>query len=214
MNTEFSLKLQIAGAGLALAMISGGCATVTPRAEHYVRVPVGSTFTFDYRNSGSYGSRSGQMTSKNTERMWEGKLTWATEGPLGVTLLNADGAWPAQLTRDGKLARSFDPPIGFNFPLVVGKTWTKTYKVTEHATNKTTAFDSTWKVEAYEDVTVPAGTFKAFKIAYADTIGQENIYWYNPDLGNWAKASFTHTAKHPAGPGQSELQLAAYTIAK
>ena len=208
------MKLQIAGAGLALAMVSAGCAMMEPRAEHYVRAPLGSTFTYAYRNSGSYGSASGQMTTRATERMWEGKQIAASESPRGVTLMNSEGAWIAQLAPDGKLARSFNPPIGFDFPLVVGKTTTKSYQVTAYPANKTTSFDTTWKVEAYEDVTVQAGTFKVFKITYSDTVGQENTYWFNPEIGSWPKAIFAHTAKFPAGPGESEVELVSYTIAK
>lgn len=214
MNIGISMKRQLTSIGLGLALVSGGCATMAPKAERYVRPPVGSTFTFAYRNSGSFGSATGEMTTKATERMWEGKRIAATESPRGVTLLNEEGAWPAQLTPDGKLARSFNPPIGFDFPLVVGKTWTKSYQVTDHATNRTSSFDTTWKVEAYEQVTVPAGTFNVFKIAYSDTMGQENIYWYSPELGNWPKSSHTHTANFPSGPGKSEVQMISYTIAK
>jgi hypothetical protein len=214
MKSILKMNMFLLTIGLAVALASGGCAMMAPKAERYVRPPVGSTFTYAFRNTGSYGTRTGQVTMKATERMWEGKLLAASEGPQGVTLINPDGAWPAQLSPDGKLARSFNPPIGFEFPLVVGKTWTKSYQVTAHATNKTTSFDTTWKVEAYEDLTVPAGTFKVFKITYADTTGQENIYWYNPELGSWPKSSFTRTAKFAAGPGTNEAELVSYTIAK
>jgi hypothetical protein len=214
MKSMLDMKLYFVTAGLAVALVSGGCAVMAPRAEHYVRPPLGSTFTYAYRNTGSYGSRTGQLTTKATERVWEGKPTAATESPQGVTLLNADGAWPAQLAPDGTLVRSFNPPIGFDFPLTVGKTWTRSYQVTMHATNKTTSFDTIWKVEAYEDVTVPAGTFKVFKILYSDTTGQETTYWFDPKLGAWPKASFTRTAKFAAGPGTNEVELVSYTIAK
>lgn len=214
MKSMLSMKLYLVTAGLAVALASGGCAMMAPKAERYVRSPIGSTFTYAFRNTGSYGSKTGQVTTKATERMWEGKLLAATESPQGVTLLNADGAWPAQLASDGKLVRSFNPPIGFEFPLVVGKTWTRSYQVTMHATNKTATFDTTWKVEAYEDVTVPAGTFKVFKIAYSDTMGQENIYWFDPKLGAWPKSSYTRTAKFASGPGTNEVELVSYTIAK
>jgi hypothetical protein len=214
MKTMLGMKLYLVTAGLAVALVAGGCAMMAPKAERYVRAPVGSTFTYAYHNSGSFGSRTGQLTTKATERMWEGKPIAASESPLGVTLLNPDGAWPAQLAPDGTLVRSFNPPIGFDFPLTVGKTWTRSYQVTMHATNKTLSFDTTWKVEAYEDVTVPAGTFKTFKIVYSDTTGQETIYWFDPKLGTWPKASFTRTAKFAAGPGTNEVELVSYTIAK
>ena len=97
---------------------------------------------------------------------------------------------------------------------MVGKAWTKNYRLTVHAKNQTITFDTTWKVEAYEDVTVPAGTFKVFKITYSDTLGQENIYWFNAELGIWPKAILTRTAKHASGPGRRESELVSYTIPK
>jgi len=63
-------------------------------------------------------------------------------------------------------------------------------------------------------VTVPAGTFKAFKISSSDTLGQEQTGWFIPDLGVWGKRSDRRTAKYPAGPGTREIELLSYTKAK
>ena len=115
---------------------------------------------------------------------------------------------------DDKPIMSWDPPIMFDFPLEVGKTWTKNYRVTLHATKQTIPFDYSGKVEAYEDVIVPAGTFKAFKISTSDTLGNENVIWYSPDLGVWVKSLMKRTAKYPAGPGTRESQVVSQTIRK
>ena len=43
MNIAFNLKLKMASAGLAVALVSGGCAMMAPKAERYVAPPLGST---------------------------------------------------------------------------------------------------------------------------------------------------------------------------
>jgi hypothetical protein len=151
---------------------------------------------------------------KVTERIWEGKRVTALVAPIGVTVVDADGCWPAILGPDDKPVLSFDPPIGFNYPLEVGKTWTRSYRIIVPATKQTIPFDSTWKVEAYEDVTLPAGTFKAFKVSYSGTLGEEFTMWYIPELGFNGKRIERRTAKWPSGPGVRESELISYTIAK
>jgi hypothetical protein len=208
------MKLYFAIAGLILALMFGGCATA-PKAERWVAAPLGTTYTLARSDTGSFGSGTTQSTLKVTERMWEGKPVTALVSPTGVLVLNnADGGWIAMLGPDDKPIMSFDPPIGFNFPLEVGKTWTKSYRVTVHPTKQTMSFDSTWKVEAYEDVTLPAGTFKAFKVSYSGTLGEESMMWYIPELGFNAKRSEKRTAKWPSGPGIRESELISYTLAK
>jgi hypothetical protein len=213
MKTTKSVRLYLAIAVLALALALGGCATV-PKAERYVAPPPGSTYTGSQSNTGSYGSGTSQITTKVAERVWEGKRMTAFVTPAGVMLCNADGQWPAFLGPDDKPIMSWDPPIGFEWPLEVGKTWTKSYRVTIHASKQTIPFDSTWKVESYEEVTVPAGTFKVFKVSYSDTTGSETVQWMSPELGIFVKRMETRTTKHPAGPGTRESQLVTQPIKK
>ena len=213
MKTKHSMKLYLAFALLALALMSVGCATA-PRYERYVPPPLGSTFTFSRSNTGSFGSGTEKATWTAAERTWEGKRMTALGIPGGVGLFNADGNQVAVLGPDDKPILSYDPPIGYDYPLEVGKTSTKSYRVTVHATKQTMPFDWTWKVEAYGDVTVPAGTFKAFKISTSDTFGQEQTGWMIPELGVWGKRSDSRTAKYPSGAGMREIELLSYTLAK
>jgi len=213
MKTTGRVTLWLAIASLALALVSGGCA-MAPKVEHYVFPPLGSAYTTSQSNTGSYGSGSSQITSKIIERMWEGKRMTAFASPTGTILANADGSWSAMLGPDDKAIMSWDPPIMFDFPLEVGKTWTKSYRVTLHAAKQTIPFDYSGKVEAYEEVTVPAGAFKAFKIITSDTLGNENVIWYSPELGIWIKSLMKRTAKYPGGPGTRESQVVSQTITK
>ncbi|MFO7738811.1 MAG: hypothetical protein R6V46_10080 [Desulfatiglandaceae bacterium] len=213
MKTTRSMKLYLTIAVLALALVPGGCA-IAPKAERWVAPPLGTTYTLARTNTGSFGSGASQITMKVTERMWEGKQVKEFASSGGAFLLNADGSWITVLGPDDKPIFTWDPPIGPDYPLEVGETWTKSYRVTVHAAKQAIPFDSTWKVEAYEDVTVPAGTFKAFKISYSDTLGNESMMWYMPELGLVGKRIEKRTAKNRTGPGTRDSQVISYTIAK
>lgn len=213
MSSEFNLKLQVASAGLAVALASGGCALMAPKAERYVAPPVGATWVNARRDTGSYGSASVQVAVKRGERMWQGKQVITFEGPELTTLANPNGDWVSQVRGDTPVL-TFDPPAGWDWPLEVGKTWTGKYRVTIHATKQTIPYEVSQKVEAYEDVTVPAGRFKAFRISYSDTLGNENVQWFSPELGIFVKMRLTRTAKHRAGAGTSETELVSQTIMK
>ncbi len=64
------------------------------------------------------------------------------------------------------LALEFSPPPRLDWPLAVGKhgTWTGSFKPLYSA--EAYLAELTWVVEAYEEVEVPAGKFKAFRVAF------------------------------------------------
>jgi hypothetical protein len=213
MKSLLEFKVHLATAGLAAALVAGGCAMLEPKAERYVAPPVGSTWTQAQRNTGSYGTGTAQVPYKRGERMWEGKLMGTIESPQLVILATADGGWATMLSADGKPILSYEPPLDYDWPLVVGKTWTKSYKMTVHAKNQIFPFEDTYKVEAYEDVTVPAGTFKAFRISLSST-GAQDVYWFAPELGIFAKQSLRRTDKSGYGPGTRQVELVSQSIKK
>jgi hypothetical protein len=86
--------------------------------------------------------------------------------------------------------------------------------VTNHSTNKSIPAQFIFKVEAYEDVTVPAGTFKAFKVSSSSTLGQEDVNWFSPELGIYVKSINVRTAKNAAGPGRRGSELISQTMKK
>ena len=219
MNIGFNLKLRMAGAGLAVALVAGGCATMAPKGERYVAPPLGSTWTQTYRNTGSFGSATPTVTTQVTERTWEGKRYLAFVGPTGTILANpVDGAWSTILAPDGSLAVSFDPPAGFEYPLVVGKTWSHSIRQTLHKANKILQNEVKNTVEAYEDVAVPAGTFKAFKIRQQwflnSKLGNDHTIWFAPELGVFVKHLQRRTVDSSFGPGTQESEIVSQTITK
>lgn len=76
--------------------------------------------------------------------------------------------------------RVFTPPMQmFPWPLETGKRW-QVDCMCRIGTNVFEVRGPAW-VEGYEEVTVPAGTFKAFKVV-ATSSTKEFTYWYAPEV--------------------------------
>ena len=107
----------------------------------------------------------------------------------------AAGDREIHLTKDLTIAKvkrgnsvwEFTPPPSISWPLEVGKSgkiftfWSRP--------DGGGRLNIEWKVEAYEDITVPAGTFKAFRITYSFLLGppgnrewREFSTWYAPEV--------------------------------
>ncbi len=187
---------------------------MAPKAERYVAPPMGSTWTISQSNTGSYGSGSTQVSTRRDQRTVQGRQLIAFEGSEATILADpATGRWHGFFKGDTPLV-SWEPAIGYEWPLEVGKTWRKSYQMTLHSAKRTVPVEVTQTVEAYEEVTVPAGTFKAFRITSVNSSGDENTYWFSPDLGIFVKGKQRRTEKHAAGPGSRETELLSQTIRK
>jgi hypothetical protein len=100
------------------------------------------------------------------------------------------------LTPVENIGRGYPGPI-IKFPLKVGKSWNYEWKneSIEHATPDTGRI-ARYKVEAYEQLTVPAGTFWSFKIAATiesaryGKVFNSAIYWYAPDVKQIIKSDW------------------------
>ena len=139
-----------------------------------------------------------------------------SDGDYKLTKIDTDlyvfSAGPDQeihLTKDLMVARAkkggwvteFDslPKL---WPLVVGKSGSETGNWQVPMDPMRLPVKYTWRVEAYEEVRVPAGTFKAFRIALqwepqvTDTGRTSNyprrklVTWYAPEVGQLVKADF------------------------
>jgi adenylate cyclase len=101
---------------------------------------------------------------------------------------------------DGELVKGAKPHEDlYRFPLFVGKKYKSEYfligKIMSGNTSRNVA------IKSFENITVPAGTFKAFKII-AIRKGLKNIFWYSPELRLNAKRIIIH---HLAGKSTWEL---------
>lgn len=215
MKPRFSLTVKAAVTGMAASLLIAGCAMMQPKAERYMAPPLGSTWVTNRSDTGSFGSSNRQIQGKRGERMWQGRQVITFEGADGtiIALPDGTGAWVGIFKGDTPLV-TFDPPAGWQWPLEVGKTWNRSHTMTMHGAKRSVPVQQTQKVEAYEEVTVPAGTFKTFKVRTTDNIGNDNVVWFSPDLGLFVKQTLRRTDKHPAGPGTRETELVSQTIKK
>lgn len=215
MKSAINVALYLSGTSLVVAMFASGCAMMEPRANAYVAQPMGATWTNAYRNTGSYG-KDAQLQVTRGEGTWQGRNVIALKVSNGATMMLSpeSGGWLAIVGPDGKPALSWEPAIGWQFPLHVGRSWTTSYRQTIHAANRTISYDMSCRVEGYGDVTVRAGTFKAFEIACSTTNGSNDRYWYSPDMGIFVKTSLTRAANSPSGPGTQQAELISQNIKK
>ena len=213
------LNAGIGFAALLSVMFAVGCATTGPpffaeKAYFPGFCPAGSTWGYERRDSGSFGSGIVQYTTKSLgEQTWQGRKVYAHEAPEATLLLEVPSSKFVAFVKGTKPLMSFDPPIGFDYPLWVGKTWTSSHLTTNHVSGKTSTVEMRWNVEAKEEIKVPAGTFKVFRVTNTDPT-TENTNWWSPELGIFIKTKSQRTEKHPMGPGVRETQLISYDIKK
>lgn len=215
MTSNQSIRRWLATVGVATAMLASGCAALAPKLEAYKPPPVGSTWTNSVVNTGSYGSGTTRITVTRGERVWQGRPVVTFQTPAGTTLGDpVTSRFIAVLAPNDAVVVTWEPPIGFEFPIEVGKTWVSRHRVDNQMTGRAVDFEATWKVEAYEDVTVAAGTFRAYRVSYSDTLGNAEMHWFSPELAISVKTSQKRSASHSQGAGTRETELAAQTIRK
>lgn len=164
---------------------------------------------------GSYGSENSRQTIKFVgEETWQGKKVMAfTDGSV-TSYVDAQRRTLARV-RGGAPIESFEPYfVNADWPIFVGKWWLNRFRYTDHTRGRSfddVRFDA--KVEAYEDVTTPAGTFKTFKIAFSNPSTALPL-WYSPDLGLFVKSRAERFGRHYLGPGVRESELVSYDMKK
>lgn len=205
-------KVFAVSVGLVAAFLSASCA-IAPRADGPVIAATGSSWTYERRESGSYGKGTAQNTNRALgEQTWQGRRVRATELPQGIRLSDPEkGDWLAMVKGNTTLM-TWEPSLGYDWPLTVGKSFSRNYRFVNHVTKQSTDVRSTMTVESYEDVTVPAGTFKAFRVRYTDSMGVEGVSWYSPDAGTWVKIQNKRNSNFPAGPGTQDIDLLSYSL--
>ena len=180
-----------------------------PVADSPAATPAGTVMTFHRKSSGSLGTFDGPVVWTISHGTWEGRPAVMQMARLGGSAFDPKThANMATLDAEGKATMVFDPPVGYQWPLQVGKTWTSKHTATTPATGRSVPLEVNWKVEAWEDVTVPAGTIKAYKVVTSNNFGERETRWVAPADGILvAKRLVTRAATHPQGPGELEAVL-------
>jgi hypothetical protein len=83
----------------------------------------------------------------------------------------------------------------------VGKIWQNTLNYEDRERHRTFS-EVPWlgRVTAYEDVTVPAGTFKTFKVEGTNVYAARLVEWYAPELKTSVKSRLERLPDHYLGP--------------
>jgi hypothetical protein len=87
-----------------------------------------------------------------------------------------------------------------DFPMFVGKKWSNiTYGKPARGQYEVT-YTNEFNIEGVEDITIPAGTFKCYKIRLKQTnmsVRHESgwvLYWYSPEVKIWIKREAEYTS--------------------
>ena len=193
----------------ALALLLGGCAATVPPPKAWTPAPIGTSWSSMQRNTGSYGPDQQMSITRVANIDWQGSPAMVLKTGTGGSLVQqlTDGRWLATLAPDGRTVATYDPPAGWTPPLTVGERWNRQQKVTNVGTGRTTSYEWNCQVAAFETVTVPAGTFDAYRVECNTTLDTQDVYWTAPGVHPFLKTRFVRGPKHPAGPGTQESQL-------
>ena len=118
--------------------------------------------------------------------------------------------------RLGKEVSSTTPDDGtFSWPLYVGKTWTARFTFNNRVQGMTVGpLNVESRAAAYEDVTVPAGTWKAFKVESEAASSAFFTIWYAPEIKLIVKRISETTIGNPLGRTKSVYEIVDYTAAE
>ena len=177
------------------------------RMERYTPPPTGSSWVTENKDSGSYGAGVSEVPMQVVPYSWQGRALLGFRSTHFTTVLDPAGSWIAQVSPEGNPLMSWEPPLSWDWPLEVGKRWTRQYQLKLHAQDLTLPLEAKYEVEAHEEVAVAAGTFTAFRVRASNSLGEDSVMWLNPDHGLWVKGEFNRSEKHPAGAGRREFQL-------
>lgn len=207
MNASIAL-----GSGVALLLALAAGDALAQRMDRVPPLPTGSTWVNLMQDSGSFGTSGGEVRSEIVEMEWEGRQHPAVRTPTGALIMTPQGEWIGTVGLDGKLASRWDPPLHYEWPLEVGKTWTRTHQVKLPGADPLVPMELTTTVEAFEEVTVPAGTFKAFRIRSVDSFHNVSTSWFVPELRLFARRIQERTERHGAGAGRREFILKSHDL--
>ena len=104
-----------------------------------------------------------------------------------------------------------------DFPIFVGKKWKDTVRG-RTATKREVTFENEFQIEGVEEVTTPAGIFKAFKIYQKQTVtippGSNGwaCYWYSPIAKNTVKTEVEKSSYWAGVTWPQDTELISYEL--
>ena len=236
MRTRYFLVLVV-----AVAFAATGCAVDTGPAVEIMMDPdapvtespgnygVGTTRTWDHTLNGNAVRVTSTLTEK---RDYEGRQVYVhsdslsyrdpgfpCDGANGFMFDEANDGYVACL-KDGEVLSSTTPYYGrYDWPLEVGKSWRTEYVFTDNVIHPDWSGPG-WQemtVVAWEEVTVPAGTFMAYKVVRTkgnwETAGEDiQIEWYSPEIPSIVKSIWHRSTNDGYGGAEHMTELASYDL--
>lgn len=174
-------------------------------------VQTGTRWVVAERNRGSFGWEQRKFLAEALgERVWRGQAVRAFSDGEAITYVDASTYGVVARVRGGVVLETFDPPPSWDWPIAVGKSWEREFRYTDHEHGRTVAsIRARYKVEGYGEVTVPGGTFKAFRII-CETPEATVISWWSPEIGLTVRSVVERTTEHYLGRGTRELEVLLY----
>lgn len=198
-------------------LVAAGCAAAAPppgapRADRAAFPAAGSTWVVTVRHSGSFQLPDQRVTlTALGEQTWQGRPVHASRATETTFLFDAATGGLVARLRGATPTESWDPPLAWRWPIWVGKSWPLAFTYRDHLRGQTFTVQGWVTVEAHEEVTVPAGRFRAFRVVYADE-GTEVTAWWSPELGLTVKEATRRGPRHHLGPGTRDLELVSHDL--
>ena len=225
-------------AAVAIALVAAGCAIEVveapeveiimdpdaPITEAPASYGIGSTWVFNHTLNGE----TVQMTSTLIDRVQrKGREVYVISNAVayrdpGAPCDGSDG-WLFDVetdgfvacTKNGDILSSNTPYHGrFNWPLEVGKSWRTKYFWTDKVIHPDWSGPGwqDWTVVAWEEVTVPAGTFMAYKVMrtkgnWETSTEDVDIQWYAPELQTAIKSVWHRSPNDGYGGAEHMWEL-------
>jgi uncharacterized caspase-like protein len=178
---------------------------------------VGDTWTY-HRTLRDYSKKTESKFTQRVEAVTGSEIR-VRFGAKGLLVTNLDWNPLSLLTNDGT-KREYSPmqPI-FSFPLEAGKTWSQKYRFSRSDGHQAD-HDATVTAVGWENVTVPAGTFKALKISavswYRNLKGGTGRFvvnhWYVPEVKRPVKSELLDTGNNLVVHHDETLELLAFKV--
>ena len=139
---------------------------------------------------------------------WQGQHVFRVDDAIGVQYFERAGRNWIATARRGKELSAASPHSGvFAWPLRVGNTWTSVYEFRDNLRGfRFPRITTRWRVAAEEEVTVPAGAYKALRLE-GDNNTNSWSTWYAPSLRLVVKEIHERKPGHPAGPGRTVTEV-------
>jgi hypothetical protein len=212
------------------ALVAAGCATApaveimmdpdAPVTEAPPVYDVGSSWTTNHTVNGEAETITSTIVEKaeidarvvdvHSYAMPENSPGFACDGANGGMFDAVTHNWKGCL-KDGEVMASLSPHNGqYEWPLEVGKSWRAERTWTDNVLHPDYSGPG-WEeftVVAWEEVTVPAGTFMAYKVvrtraAWETTSVDSSVNWYAPEYGGSIKAIWVRGKKDGYGPAEN-----------